>query len=252
MNAIRTLIVDDEPLIRERVRDLVSKSDGLKLVGEAGNGLQALDLIAALQPDLVFIDVEMPELGGFGVLAEIEPDRMPAIIFITAFEQYARRAFDVGAVDYIYKPITPARFEAAVERARDRLAHASLKEWQAVIANAAAHERKHSTRKRFVVRKSNAHYFVPVEEIDWIDVADNYLRLHVGQKSHFARGTMKQAEDELDPNRFMRIHRSVMVAIDQISAIRGTDSGSQTIELKNGTQLRSSRQYISRVKELLR
>ena len=250
MNQVRTLIVDDEPLIRERVHDLAIK-ERLNVVGEATNGLEALDMMTSLEPDLVFIDVEMPELSGFGVLAEVDPEKMPAVIFITAYEHYAREAFDVGAIDYIHKPITPSRFSAAVERARSRLAESVLKDWRAILATT-AREQVRTPRKRFVVRRGNSHVLIPVEDIDWIDAADNYLRLHVGQKIHFARGTMKEAEDDLDPDRFVRVHRSAIVAIDRIAAVRSADSGGHVIELKNGTEVRSSRQYGARIGELLR
>jgi two-component system LytT family response regulator len=251
MRRIRTVIVDDEPLIRERVRDLVNDTDGLELVGEGTNGLEALDLIASLEPDLAFIDVEMPELSGFGVLSELETDKIPGVIFITAYEQYARKAFDVGAIDYLYKPITAERFASAVARARDSLDKTQLRQWQSMISDAASRQFIPAKRKRFVVKHGSSHYFVPVDDIDWIDVADNYLRLHAGKKVHFARGTMRQAEEELDPARFVRIHRSAMIAIDRIASIRGIESGGHVIELKNGAQLRSSRQYAQKVNALL-
>jgi two-component system LytT family response regulator len=247
---IRTLVIDDEPLIRERVRDLAVK-EGLDVIGEAANGLEALDMITSLEPQLVFIDVEMPELSGLAVLAEIEPDKLPAIIFITAYEHYARQAFDVGAIDYIYKPVTPSRFSTAVERARQRLASESIESWREIIAKT-AREAISRRRKRFVVRRGNSHLLIPVEEVDWIDVADNYLRLHAGTKTHFARGTMKQAEDELDPERFVRVHRSAMVAVDRIASVRSAESGGHLIELRNGAEIRSSRQYAKRIGELLR
>ena len=251
-NAIRALIVDDEPLTRERVRTLVKESSGLELVGEARNGLEALDMISRLEPDLVFIDVEMPELDGFGVIAELDVKHAPAVIFITAFENYAVQAFEVGAIDYLHKPVTRQRFDAAVTRAKERLEKPSISEWKSLVAAAAAAERARGVRKRFVVRQGDAHHFVPVESVDWIDAADNYLRLHVGQKVHFYRSTMKQAEDELDPARFVRIHRSAIVAIDRIASIRSHDGGGHVVRLIDGMDLRSSRQYAERVSGLLR
>ena len=251
MKAIRAIVVDDEPLTRERVRDLAGKSSGISIVGEGKNGLEALDLIAQQKPDLVFIDVEMPELNGFGVVSELNEDSPPAIIFITAYEHYARKAFDVGAVDYLHKPITPSRFAAAIGRAKERLERPSIAEWRRLVAAASEAERARGRRKRFVVRSGSAHYFISTDDVDWIDAADNYLRLHVGPKTHFARGTMKQAEDELDPERFVRIHRSAIVAVNRIRAIRNTDSGTHVVELNDGVQLRSSRQYFPRLSNLL-
>ncbi len=252
MSAIRVVTVDDEPLARERVSTLVQETPDLELAGEGGNGLEALDLITRLEPDLIFIDVEMPELDGFGVIAALEVGRVPAVVFITAYEHYALHAFEIGAVDYLHKPVTRSRFAAAVERARERLAARSAAHWRALVTAAATAERSRGLRARFVVRRGNTHYFVPVEDIDWIDAADNYLRLHVGPKSHLCRGTMKQAEDELDPARFVRIHRSAIVAVDRIVSIRSHESGSHVIELRGGVRLRSSRQYAARVRTLLR
>ena len=252
MSAIRVIAVDDEPLARERVTTLVRETPGLELVGEGANGLQALDLITRLEPDLIFIDVEMPELDGFGVIAALEVDRVPAVVFITAYERYAMAAFDVGAVDYLHKPVTRSRFADAVERAKERLAARSVAHWRALVAGAALAERSRGLRTRFVVRRGNAHYFVPVSDVDWIDAADNYLRLHVGPKSHLSRGTMKQAEDELDAAQFVRIHRSAIVAVDRIVSIRSHESGSHVVDLKGGVRLRSSRQYADRVRALLR
>ena len=251
MNRIRAVVVDDEPLTRERVRTLIARTDDVELVGEGRNGLEALDLITTHDPDLIFIDVEMPELDGFGVIAELESRSAPAVIFITAYEHYARQAFDVGAVDYLHKPITPSRFTDAVDRARQRLERHSIAEWRSLVASAVRAERERGTRKRFVVRKGNEHFFVPVADVDWIDAADNYLRLHVKGRAHFSRGTMKQAEEELDPSQFVRIHRSAIVAVDCIRAIRSSESGGHIIELKDGSQLRSSRQYVRKVNELL-
>lgn len=251
MNPIRAIVIDDEPLTRERVRTLIGKATNVALVGEGRNGLEALDLIASLEPDLIFLDVEMPELDGFGVIAELETKNAPAVVFITAYEHYARQAFDVGAVDYLYKPITQTRFADAVDRARQRLDRRNMAQWRSLVASAARAERDRGARKRFVVRKGNEHFFIPVSDVDWIDAADNYLRLHVNGRAHFSRGTMKQAEDELDPSQFIRIHRSAIVAVDRIKAIRTSDSGGHVIELKDGAQLKSSRQYGSRVNALL-
>jgi two-component system LytT family response regulator len=251
-HALRVVVVDDEPLARERVTTLVRESDGLTLVGEGSNGLDALDLVATLEPDLLFIDVEMPELDGFGVIASLDAERVPAIVFITAFEHYALRAFEVDAVDYLHKPVTRARFAAAVERVRARIDRHSTDAGRAIVDGAAVASHARGLRTRFVVRRGNRHSFVPVDQVDWIDVADNYLQLHVGTQAHLCRGTMKQAEDELDPARFVRIHRSAMVAVDRIRAIRTHESGSHVIEMIGGAQVRTSRPYAERVRALLR
>lgn len=248
---MRVVCVDDEPLACERMTALVQDTAGLELVGAAGNGLEALDLITSLSPDLVFIDVEMPELSGFGVVSALRGGRVPAIVLVTAYEKYAIQAFEVGVIDYIQKPVTPQRFAAAVERARAQLKrHAA--DTEVLLANAADLERARGRRTRFVVRRGNAHQFVPVEQVDWIDVADNYLQLHAGSKTHLVRSTMKDVEDELDPARFVRIHRCIMVAIDRIAVIHTQDVGGYLVELIDGTRLRTSRAYASAVRALLR
>jgi two-component system LytT family response regulator len=252
VTAIRVVTVDDEPLARERVSTLVRETEGLELIGEAINGIQALDLITGLDPDLVFIDVEMPELSGFGVIAALDDARVPAVIFITAFEQYALKAFEVGAVDYLQKPVTRQRFSAAVTRARERLGRRPADYGLTLVSSATVAERARGYRTRFVVRRGNAHHIVPADHVDWMDVADNYLGLHVGPKTHLWRGTMKQAEDELDPDRFVRIHRSAIVAVDRILTVRTHESGGHVIEIQGGVRLRSSRQYADRVRALLR
>jgi len=250
--ALRTIIVDDEPLVRERMRALVGSTSGLELVGEAENGLEALNLISTLHPDLLFIDVEMPELSGFGVVAAIEGDHVPGVVFVTAFEHYALRAFDVGAIDYLHKPVTPQRFASAVERAKQRLQQGSANERRALVVGAAMAERERGARTRYVVRRGKVHYFVPVDQIDYIDSAENYLQLHVGDRAHLARGTLKEAEEELDPKLFVRIHRSTIVAIDRVVAVRRHESGVHVVHLRSGAKLRSSRQYADRVRQLLR
>ena len=249
---LRVVTVDDEPLARERVSDLVRATPGLELVAEGRDGLEALDLITTLAPDLVFIDVEMPELSGFGVVAALDGGQVPGVVFVTAFEHYALQAFEVGAIDYLHKPITRQRFAAAVARATERLGRRSPSQQLALVAGAAQAERERGTRTRFVVRHGNTHHFIPVEQVDWIDAADNYLRLHVGSRVHLARGTMKDAEAELDPARFVRIHRSAIVAVDRIAAVRALDAGGYVVTLAGGVRLRSSRQYAERVRALLR
>jgi two-component system LytT family response regulator len=252
VNTIRVVIVDDEPLTRERVSNLVRDTPDLELVGEARNGLEALDMITKLEPDLIFIDVEMPELDGFGVVASLEVNRVPAVVFVTAYERYALKAFDVGAVDYLHKPVTASRFAASVARARDRLDRPSPRDWSSVVQTAAAAARVRGARRSFVERRGNTHHFVPVGTVDWIDVADNYLQLHVGSRAHLCRGTMKQAEEELDPQQFVRIHRSTIVAVDRIKTIRSGLSGAYVIELEGGVRLRCSRQYADKVRALVR
>lgn len=251
MSRLTAITVDDEPLALERVSTLVRESSHLSLVGEATNGLQALDLVTEVEPDLIFIDIEMPELSGFGVIAALDGSKIPGIVFITAFEHYAIKAFEVGAIDYLPKPVIKARFDSAVERAMERLSARSPHQSLAVIADANRAERARGLRTRFVVRRGNAHHFVPVQAVDWIDAADNYLQLHAGGRTHMWRGTMKEAEDQLDPKQFVRIHRSAIVALDRIVSITSNESQGYVVELKGGTRLRTSRQYSDQVRQLL-
>jgi two-component system, LytTR family, response regulator len=249
---MRVIAVDDEDLARERVTALVRTDSSLQLVGEASNGLAALDLITSLTPDVVFIDVEMPELSGFGVVSALRGQRVPAVVLVTAYDKYALRAFEVGVIDYLQKPVTRERFAAAVERARAQLQGKSPEHAAAFVANVTDLERARGRRTRFVVRRGDAHQFVPIEEVDWIDVADNYIQLHAGTRTHLFRSTMKEIESELDPTKFVRIHRCVMVAIDRIATIKTQDGGGYRVDLKDGTQLRSSRAYAHCVRALLR
>lgn len=251
MMSLRVILVDDEPLARERVRTLIRETDGLELVGEGRNGLEALDLVSSLTPDLLFIDVEMPELSGFGVVAALEGPCVPGVVFVTAFERYAVRAFDVGAIDYLHKPVTRPLFDAAVARARERLRRASSSDRQAVQTGAAELERARGFRTRFVVRQGASHRFVPVPDIDWIDAADNYVQLHVGARAYLCRGTLQDVAQELDPSRFVRIHRSVLVAVDRVTRVTPRESGGYVIELSTGVELRASRRHADDVRALL-
>jgi two-component system LytT family response regulator len=231
---------------------LVRETPDLELIGEGANGLEALDLITRLEPDLIFIDVEMPELSGFGVIAALDEGRIPGVIFITAFEHYALDAFDAGAIDYLHKPVTRQRFAVAIERAKERLQQRTSAAQLALVDGAMRAERARGWRTRFVVRRANAHFFVPLTDVDWIDAADNYLRLHVGDRTFLARGTMTQAEEELDPAQFVRIHRSAIVAVDRIKSVWSQAAGGYVCELRDGVRLKSSRQYVERLRALLR
>jgi two-component system, LytTR family, response regulator len=252
MTSLRVVIVDDEPLARERMRLLVHGTPDLQLVGEGSDGLQGLDLVARLEPDVILLDVEMPELDGMELIAALDVRRIPAVVLVTAFEHYALAAFDVGAVDFLHKPVTAARFAAAMARARERLEHRSAAAWRAVVDSAAVAGQRHGARSRFVVRVGAAHHFVPVEQVDWIEAADNYLQLHVGSRTHLVRGTLQQAQAELDPARFVRIHRSTLVAVDRIVTLRAAAPGAWQLVLRDGTTLRASRSCAARVRALLR
>jgi two-component system, LytTR family, response regulator len=251
MRPVRVLVVEDEALARERVVALVRATPELELLGEATHGLEALDRITALHPDLVLLDIEMPELNGFEIVAALDESSMPGIVFITAFEDYALQAFEVDAIDYLQKPVTPERFAAAVQRAIGRLAQARVS--RASVARALTTWRREGGgyRTRFVVRTRSTHAFVPVHEVVWIDAADNYLQLHAGGRARLVRGTIKDAEAELDPAAFLRIHRSAIVSIGHVVAIEAQAGGGYVLRLTDGTRLRTSRQYAAGVRALV-
>lgn len=251
MSAYRAVIVDDEPLARERLRTLLAPHPEWTLVAECGDGTAAVRVIAEEAPDLVFLDIQMPELNGFEVLDAIGAAAAPAIVFVTAFDEFALRAFEVSAVDYLLKPIEPARFDLALRRAGERLSRATrpdaelgrlLDYWQ---------ERR-TAMTRFVVREGGTITLVRVADVDWIDAAGNYVRLHCNGREHLVRDTMKAVESRLDPAVFVRVHRSAIVNIDRVSALEPWFHGEYVVIMRDGTRLTSSRSQSRRLREVIR
>ena len=250
---LRTVVVDDEALPRQRVSDLVRGDKRLLLVGEADDGRAALDVIVDQRPDLVFLDIQMPELDGFQVIAALDDDALPAIVFVTAYDAYAIRAFEVDAIDYLLKPVNTERFDAAVTRVVNRLRDARPGADAAVRTLASkASETRGAPLVRFVARRGTKHYFIRAGDIDWIEADGNYLRLWTGDRSHLVRETMKGAEERLDPATFVRIHRSTIVAIDRIDSIQAQDNGDYLVTMQSGARLATSRGYADRIRGLLR
>jgi len=250
---LRTVVVDDEALPRQRVADLVRGDKRLLLVGEADDGRAALDVIVDQRPDLVFLDIQMPELDGFQVIAALDDDVLPAIVFVTAYDAYAIRAFEVDAIDYLLKPVNTERFDAAVTRVVNRLRDARPGSDAAVRTLASkARETRGAPLVRFVARRGTKHYFIRTGDIDWIEADGNYLRLWTGDRSHLVRETMKGAEERLDPATFVRIHRSTIVAIDRIDSIQAQDNGDYLVTMQSGARLATSRGYADRIRGLLR
>jgi two-component system LytT family response regulator len=246
----RALIVDDEPLARERLRTLLGADGGFELVGECTNGLEAVERIEQLRPDLVFLDVQMPEMDGFEVLEALESG-IPALIFVTAFDQHALRAFEVHALDYLLKPFDQERFDRALARARTELERRrapALDRILALLGDRAAR----GTCERLVIRESGRVFFLPLADVDWIEAAENYVRLHVGTTSHLMRDTMKRMETRLDPARFVRVHRSAIVNVDRIQEMRPTFHGEYLVRLRSGAELTTSRGYSARLQALAR
>lgn len=250
---LETIIVDDEPLARERIRSLLRGRTDLQVVAECSNGLDALERIQSLKPDLVFLDIQMPELNGFGVLQRIAVEPMPAVIFVTAYDEHAVDAFEACAIDYLLKPYDRQRFERAVERAVDYCRGRQLGSIdERLLSLLERTDRRPVLEDRLVVRSGASAYFLKIEEIDWVEAARNYVKLHVGERVHTLRETLSSMEERLDPGRFLRIHRSTIVNIDRIRRIRPGFGTESMLELVDGTRLTISRAYRrGRVRELL-
>ena len=256
---IRTLIVDDEPLGRQRIRHLLDQEDDVAVIGECTNGDEAVGAIRRDAPDLVFLDVQMPVLDGFAVVETVGAARMPVVIFVTAYDHYALQAFDVHALDYLLKPFDRERFQKAMTRARVHLRRQGLdalgQRLQDFLAGHQAETgptRETNYLKRLAVKTGGQVFFLNVEEIDWIEAAGNYAGLHVKDKTHLIRETMGDLEARLDPERFLRIHRSTIVNRARIKALKLLPNGEYVLKLHDGTRLPSSRSYRDRVQALLK
>jgi two-component system LytT family response regulator len=249
---VRTLIVDDEELGRKRIRKLLSAEAGFEIVGESRDGGEAIRAIEKLAPDLVFLDVQMPELGGFEVLAQIAPEKMPVIIFVTAHDQFALKAFEAQAIDYLLKPFDDERFAQSLQRARTYLNGndtGGMKERLARLLNGLPNHGKYLTR--VAVKRAGRVLFLKTGEIDWIEAAGNYVNLHVGQESYLLRGRLSELEKRFDPEQFFRIHRSTIVNLDRVKELQLLFKGEGIVVLKDGQRLSASRNCSQRLQELL-
>lgn len=247
---VRALLVDDEPLARQRLRMLVASEDWLEVVGECGDGTTAVAAIQKLRPDLVFLDVEMPGASGFDVIEAIGADRMPFVVFVTAYDKYAIKAFDVHAVDYLLKPFDRDRFRQALVRARQQLEQRSGGELERrLLALVQDFKPPQQKLERFVIKSSGRVFFVRSEEIDWIEAASNYVKLHVGTDAHLFRETMNALEARLNPDTFYRLHRSHIVNIERVRELQPWFNGEYVVFLKNGTRLTLSRGYREKLQE---
>ena len=249
MKRLRVLVVDDEPLVRRGIAALLSEDPEIEVVGEARNGTEAVTQIRNNLPDLVFLDVQMPGLDGLGVLATLQPEERPAVVFVTAFDQYAVRAFDLHAVDYLLKPFDDARFRIALARARERLRSGSPETDHTALSALLAELRGRTGPERLAVKEGGNIVLVPVDEIDWIEAADNYVRLHRGKHYHLLRESLGRLEETLDQRRFARIHRSAMVNLSRIRALEPVPGGEYDVILTDGQRLTLSRGYRDRFQE---
>jgi two-component system LytT family response regulator len=243
---LRVLIVDDEPLARGKMRSLLSKEPDIDIVGEAGDGRSALDAIADKSPDLVFLDVQMPELDGFGVLAQLPAEARPAVIFVTAHDQFALKAFEVHALDYLLKPFDRERLQKALDRARRQLAEpagqAGLQSQLAALL-AGIKPAPAAAPDRLAIKSSGRILFVNTADIDWVEAADNYVKLHVGKIEHLMRETLGAIEQRLAGAGFVRISRSLIVHPRAVRELQPLFHGDQAVILKDGTRLTMSRTH---------
>jgi two-component system LytT family response regulator len=246
---IRTLIVDDEPLARRNLRVLLERDPQIEILDECRNGREAVKAINTLAPDLIFLDIQMPEMDGFDVLARVGPQHIQAIIFVTAFDQYALKAFDVHALDYLLKPFDDERFARALERAKSQIAAREINQLSdrlLALLEARETERKGSTGDeryltRLMIKTSSRVMLLKIDEIDFIEADGNYAKLHAGRKMHLLREKMNDLEGRLDPAKFVRIHRSIIVNLDRIKELHPHFNGDYVVVLDDGRQLRLSR-----------
>jgi two-component system LytT family response regulator len=246
-----TLLVDDEPLAREGLRVLLARDPDVSAIHEARNGGEAVDTIQRVRPDLVFLDVQMPEMDGFTVLQNVGAEQMPAVVFITAHDKYAIQAFEMNAIDYLLKPVTEERFGKALARAKSALKARPADETnQRLLSLLETIATPRRSLKRLAVRTAGKTLFVDIEDIDWIEAAENYVQLHVGRAEHLLHVTMSALEKQLDPELFLRIHRGVIVNVRRIKEMQPVTHGEYVITLGNGMRVQSGRAYSERLKAL--
>lgn len=250
MAELRCVVVDDEPPARKRVRELVAAAPDAVVVGEARDGPEAVRMLEELRPDVVFLDVQMPELDGFGVLAALRTPP-PAVVFVTAYDAYALRAFEVHALDYLLKPFDRERFTDALERARTTVARHPGADDPRLLDLLTALGARDERLTRIAVKSGGRIRLIPVAEIEWIEASGNYLRLHVAGGRHLVRETMQAMEEHLDPVQFARIHRSTIVNIDQIVELTPSSHGDCSVRLRSGARVTLSRTYRERLKARL-
>jgi two-component system, LytTR family, response regulator len=251
MNILRLLIVDDEPLVRSGIRSALAAIPYLDVVGEAASSVEAVDSIHALEPDLVLLDIHLRDATGFDVLSQLEPAQPPAIIFLTAYDEYAVQAFEHNAIDYVLKPFDPARLVQSIARARERIASADqshLAEKLVSILNAP----KPKWLERIIVKNSERYDIVPIDTIDWIESANSYVCLHCGAKEHLLSETLSSIESRLNPEKFARIHRRRIVNLAKVLTVHPMFGGVYEMELRNGIRIGSGRQYKTALESFLR
>ncbi len=250
---ITALIVDDEPLARKYIRRMLEKHSSVEIVAECGNGKEAVTSIVEVNPDLVFLDVQMPEMDGFTTLETLGAANLPQIVFVTAYEQHAIRAFEIHALDYLLKPFDQSRFDIAMARVEEKFTdreqvRTEQKQIAALLENI---QRKSPYLERLVVKTGGRIIFLKTAEVEWIQADDKYAHLHTGGRSHLVRQTLGALEAKLDPQKFVRIHRSAIVNIERIKELQPMFTGEHTVVLENDTKLTLSRSYKNKLFEVL-
>ena len=241
---IRALIVEDEPLARERLKMFLADERDVLVVGECADGRAAVSAIRSLRPDLVFLDIQLPELDGFGVVEEVGAGEMPAVIFVTAYDQHAIRAFDVRALDYLLKPYKRERLRGAVERARAQIRRGeSVKLREQLLSLLESVRQGPQHVERLMIKSAGRVYFIRADEIDWVEAEGNYVRIHAGKETHFLRETLGGMEAKLDPKKFVRIHRSAIANVGSIKELRPLFSGDYVVILRDGERLTLTRSH---------
>lgn len=258
MAKIKTVIADDESLARERIRTLLAEDPDIDVVEECASGLETVAAVQTYRPALLFLDIQMPELDGFGVLGQIEEGDIPTVVFVTAYDQYALQAFEVHALDYLLKPFDRDRFQKALQRAKSHVSRHEKGELNtelaALLADLKSGAEQNSEKRyldRLVVKSKGRVVFLKTDELDWIEAARNYVRLFAGGQSHLLRDTLSNIETKLDPKQFLRVHRSAIVRIDSIKQLEPWFHGEYVVTLHDGTKLTSSRSYSENMKRLV-
>jgi two-component system LytT family response regulator len=245
MTSLRVVVGEDEPLLRADLVRLLDALPGVEVVGEGRNGLDVLDLVDAVRPDALFLDIRMPALDGLAVVRELDPATAPVVVFVTSHDEYALQAFDAHAVDYLMKPFDPARLSRAVERVRTRLASARTDELARLVGGLLQHADTQAPAplRRIAARGVGKTILLDTSAIHWIEASDNYVRLHTAAGAHLSRRTMRDLEQLLDPTAFARVHRSTIVALAHVKELRPLGDGDQELLLRDGTRLVLTRSY---------
>ena len=264
MEKIKALIIDDEYQARKGIRTLLACEHDIEVIGESTNGRQAILDIEHLLPDIVFLDIQMPDKNGFEVLASINIEKMPALIFITAYDNYALKAFEFSALDYLLKPFSDERFYTAVAKAKEHHEQKNAHDFNMRVMSLIENYRRESPQedlissskstaslKRFFVKSNDEIHFIPVKEVDWLEAVGYYTKIHAGKKTHLLRGNLGSIEKQLDPKKFTRIHRSAVVNLSRIQSMKNLFHGDCLIVLQNGTGLKVSSSHRRKLEELL-